>query len=261
MRFLFSLLFLCSLSTGASVSTSSSSGSSAVNTATTISYLDEFIGGVSAGTFAGSSGNIFGQTYWQPSVSGTGAAINNVNTGLAGHASNVTLTTGTTTTGWAVAGSLNNYIVPSDGAMTIEFVVSLPTLSDGTNTYIMRAGVNPSGTSTALGSNELAFEYDSTQSANWRFYTRASSTQTTGVSTTAVTSGWHHLQIVTNAANSSVSFYVDGSALANSPLTTNVPTGLMLPYLDIIKSAGTTARTVIFDLFKFTQTLNSARYL
>ena len=65
-------------------------------------------------------------------------------------------------------------------------------------------------------------------SPNWQCETRAANAPTTTVSSVAITFGaWHTAQILTNAAWTSVQFFLDGTLLATN--TTNIPTVLCAP--------------------------------
>jgi hypothetical protein len=131
--------------------------------------------------------------------------------------------------------------------------VRIPDLSDGTNTYHIRAGLVTSFNSTPL-SGGISFTYDlagtqtgSSASANWQTITASSNVRTynqnyTGTSVAA--NSWTKLQIVANS--SQVLFFINGSLIATH--TTNLPSSQnLIPYFDIRKTAGSTARTFEID--------------
>lgn len=144
------------------------------------------------------------------------------------------------------------------GTITLNFVIKIATLSNVTNRYTLRVGFGD--TSNADQANGVYFEYsDNINSGNWVYKSASSSVLTTSNSTTAVTTGWHNLQIIVNSTATSVSYYVDG-VLLGSAITTNIPTATITPFVDIVWSAGTiAANSIQVDLFTLNQVFTTAR--
>src|SRR5262245_5696690 len=194
--------------------------------------------------------------YYATTVSGTGAA----KTALAvdGHRQCVArLGTGTTTTGRA--GSIYNTgtvveFSSTSGLTTYETVFRIPTLPDGTETFSMWCGFHDSGSATdAVDGIYIKL---TTADTEFQFVTSNNSTRTTtDTGVTAAGGTWYRLRIeITN--NSEARCYL--AAFATGPLTTlvatnstNIPSGSTRTTfgggLNIIKSAGTTERTLDFS--------------
>lgn len=145
------------------------------------------------------------------------------------------------------------------GIITINWVIKINTLSNATNRYILRLGLGD--TVNADQVNGTYFEYsDNVNSGNWVGKTASASTRSTANSTTAVSTGWHNIMVQINAAGTSVAFFVDGVQIANSPLAANIPTAAIVPFIDVIRSAGTiAASSVVIDLMYLNQVLTTAR--
>jgi len=149
-------------------------------------------------------------------------------------------------------------ILLGGGILTLNWIFKIVTLSTGTNRYILRIGLG----NTALldQSSGLYFEYsDNINSANWNYKSAKATVRTTNNSSVAVTAAWHNAQIVVNAAASSVSFFMDGVSLG-AAITTNIPTVVTAPFIDMLQGAGTVAAgSVLIDLMYFNYALTTAR--
>lgn len=216
-----------------------------------VHLFDDFLG-VNA-TITG--GVLYSNYTWnQVGVFSSGAAGISTNPGLLRY-------TGTTNSIMlATASPAQNQIVLGAGALTVNWVIKTAVLSNGTNTYILRCGL--SDTQSLDPVNGVYFEYThSSNSGNWMGKTAQSSSRSTANSSTAVqNSTFVNLQISVNANATSVSFYVNGTQIANSPLAANIPTATIAPYIEIVQTAGTVpAGSVLIDLFYLTQTLTTAR--
>lgn len=149
-------------------------------------------------------------------------------------------------------------LILGGGAMTIDFVINIKTLSTATNRYVMRFGL---GDNIAAGdqTNGVYFEYsDNINSGQWAIKTAKAGTRTTTNSATTVTTAWHHGTIAINAAGTSVTFTMDGVSLGT--IATNMP----IVTLKIINMYDVTAGTIAsdsleIDLFYLTQTLTNTR--
>lgn len=182
-------------------------------------------------------------------VSGTGAALA-ASTATAGRVGVITLSSGTTTTGYASLNTDPASIVLSNGVTRFRCDVQLSALSDGTDTYAARFGLGD----VAVGTDPtdgVFFRYThSVNSGKWVYVTRSNGTETATNSTIApVAATWTTLEIEINAAGTSATFYVDGVS-AGAANTTNIPTGAGREtgaQISILKSAGTTARLISLD--------------
>jgi len=150
----------------------------------------------------------------------------------------------------AAGNAVQAYTLTSD-YIVMTTRIRIPNLSDGTNSYNIRIGLT--STINQINQNSACiFTYDlsgtqtgSSASANWQALTAISNVRTFTNTTTAVSENtWVKLRIVANSSN--VFFYVNNTLVATH--TTNLPTSLNLfPYIDIRKTAGSTARTLEVD--------------
>lgn len=143
------------------------------------------------------------------------------------------------------------------GAMTLNFVFKLVTVSSATHRYNLVFGFGvPTSTNFILVSYQ-----DNLNSGSWQLLTNDGSTTTVN-SATAATTGWHNCQITINAAGTSVEGFMDGVSLGTSATHIPVGPGLGNPNLWIGGVTGATAcalNSIFFDLFYFSQTLTSSR--
>lgn len=145
-------------------------------------------------------------------------------------------------------------IVLGAGILTAEFLVRITLTS--THTYIVGLGLGTPGVEPTDG---VYFLYASgTNSGAWVGKTANASSRTSANSTnTVVSNQWDRLKIIVNAAASSVSYYVNGTQIANSPITTNIPTVSIYPVLS--KSAGVGGEGIDIDIFTLTYALTTPR--
>lgn len=187
-------------------------------------------------------------------ASGTGAsatltAASTLGIGIGG----IRLSTGTTNAGWAYIGDGNfaNSVWLGNGETTIEWRAKLTTLSDGTETYTARAGLIDAGNGN--GTDGVFFRYThGTNSGNWVLVARANNAETTTNSSIAASTSWVLLRIVVNAAGTSAEFFVNGTSAGT--VASGLPTASgrdTAPCISIVKSAGTTARTMDVDYVYF----------
>lgn len=148
------------------------------------------------------------------------------------------------------------------GITTINWVVQLSALSSGGNTYRFSCGLADDVTLSAQSDsyvNGVYFTYTgSVNSGNWQIKNTAASVTTTGSTTVAASTSFVTLSIVINAAATSVAYYIDGNQVSVSPLTTNIPTAALTPFVATINTAGTTPQYNI-DLFWTTIVLSNPR--
>ncbi len=201
--------------------------------------------------FIFSSAALLGGAWDISSYSGTGALVSQ----LAGLVTTLrpgilNLTTGTEVTGRAAIRSSNASaaFLFGAGAYTIEADIYITTLSDVTNTYAIRFGFGDVTSGDFV--DGAHFEYsDAGSTPNWYKCTASNSTRTkTDTTVAAVAGAWTRLKVVVNAAGTSVEYFINGTSVG--VVTTNIPTGTGREtggLLSIVKSAGTTARTVNTD--------------
>jgi hypothetical protein len=178
---------------------------------------------------------------------GTGAAAS-AGQAPAGRVGVVQCTTGTTTTGsCGLTGGLTS-VRFGGGRHRARWDVQFAAASDGTETYTARVGFIDS--TSGEPTDGVFFRYThSVNSAQWVCVTRAAGVETT--TNTSVTLGvgtYRVFEIEVNAAGTEVKFYLDGTLVATH--TANIPTSTARTALGaaIVKSAGTTARTMDLDL-------------
>jgi hypothetical protein len=128
-------------------------------------------------------------------------------------------------------------------------VCKIPTL--GTAAQRFSAFIGFSDVRTTTGTDSVCFYYnDSLNSGKWMADIRSNST-TLGPFDTGITAdtGWHRYEIVVNAAGTSATFYIDGALVYTA--TSGIPTGTSRATgvsTFIVKSIGTTARTLLTDM-------------
>lgn len=183
------------------------------------------------------------------SGTGAGTTANSAHSD-ATHPGTMSSSTGTTTTGCSAAChieagaiQLGTYAWRSAGCFKI------PTLSNGTETFSVMIGFSDSYTGVAY-TDAVCLRYQhSVNSGKFECVTSSNSSLTAADSgVTAAADTWYSYEIRINAAGSSVGFYINGSLVHTA--TATIPTGSsrVLGYgHNILKSAGTTARTLITD--------------
>lgn len=198
---------------------------------------------------------------------GSGAGLDNT-LATGNHQGLFKINTGTTTTGAGVVRHGVSALLTGGGEIVFDQLVYLGgPVSDGTDTYIVRAGL---GTSTAADStdntNGLYFEHDIAQdTTKWVAVSAKSSTRTRTVGTggtAAITfAAWTHLRIIANAAGTSVVYQVNGTTIAT--ITTNIPAAASEVFgfnVKIFKSAGTSDRACTVDLFEYGSVFTTPRW-
>ena len=139
------------------------------------------------------------------------------------------------------------------GGESFETAINIPTLSNGTQTYVIRTGLCDNNNHAQDCVDGVYFEYSSASSANWRINTALGSTRTKTTTSKAVATGWTNLKWVATSS-SNITFYVKsagetsytnvGSITTNIPTSSSNATSLMML---IDKTAGTTERTFKVD--------------
>lgn len=196
-----------------------------------------------SGNLPGSDGFIFGN---QSSGSGSGMNLySNISDSFTNPTCGIlTVTTGTTSTGRGGFDSWNSRPHRNDtGTTTFETLLYIPTLATVAEDYVIRVGyVRGLGIDTQC----IAFEYDRAQSTEWRCVTGDLANFSRSTTTVAVAeTKWIKLSATWTAA--SASFFINDAGVAT--ITSNIRPSACWLGGHIIKTAGTTARTVLLDYF------------
>ena len=225
---------------------------------TVIEFFEDFF------TSNSTTGTI-GTHGWNSATSGTGAAISQATVPLV--TSNVgatQMTTGTTNAGRAVI-FLNGSTLwnATGGEITVETLVLINNLSDGTETFKVYVGLGDNSGGSGDMTDGVYFSYSSTDIAgDWQGNVSGTSSRTTLDTNTAVAADtWYKLKFVINSAANSVEFFINGTS-KGTIADANIPTvtEFFMPIFKIEKSAGTTARLAKIDYFYFLKTLSGTRY-
>jgi hypothetical protein len=170
--------------------------------------------------------------------------------------------TGTTAAGYAGAGSNDlgaSYLFGGGDLWRWETDVRLPTLSNGTDTYTVRAGFFDAPNTD--GTDGCFFKYSSgVNGGAWEGDCRNNSTVSTCNTTITVAAAtWYRLTVVVTSSTSA-DFYVNGTLKCT--VSTNIPNGAGRTTswnVDIVKSLGTTARTMDIDYVEINAQLGTSR--
>lgn len=201
-----------------------------------------------------------GDLLWTAQQSGSGAGTTHITTGSAQHPGIVRLSTGTTTTGFCGQYTLsgNSSIILGAGKTHLQAVLTLSAASDGTDTYYSNVGLFDA--TTPNPNNGIYFRYThSENSGKWQgFCANGGSRTSVDLGITPAGGTWTRFGWELNSAGTSVQFYVDGVA-TGSAITTNIPTGALIPRHYIIKTAGTTNRDLDIDAWQLVQEFSTPR--
>lgn len=228
------------------------------NPANGFHYFNDFISTVNTGT---GGADVVAQN------SGTGAASAGASVSDQNRIGVVQSTTGTTATGYTGVGSGSTAIRLGGGTWSFEAAIYIGTLSSGTERYQLAVGFIDS-LSASNKTDGAYLLYDdggvstgSAASANWQAVTCSNSTRTfTTTSTAVAATTWIKLGVEVNAAATSVVFKINGTTVATH--ATNIPTGASRQTgfgWTLVKSVGTTARTVDVDYVSVAASFTSAR--
>jgi hypothetical protein len=198
----------------------------------------------------------------------TGGDWGHIGFGLAGGANATTTPTATLPAGWQLGTSTSatgvaslyfsktvlNPTFYSSAYMVASTVVYIPTLSDGTQTYTFQFGLVPSPSSTTLAvNNSIGIRYSNgINSGKWEGFTRnnAGTESTADLGTTVAVDTKYILTVVVDKAKTEARFFVNGNYAGR--VTTNLPNNVAVGTRAIIvKSAGTTSRTVTIPTYTF----------
>ena len=184
--------------------------------------------------------------------SGSGATVSYTTAGL--HDANrfgiANEQTGTTTTGRCALGSATiEQIEFGTGIVKYCAIVKVPTLSDGTNTFLVQCGFHDNLSGSPV--DGLYFEYThSVNAGDWTTYVYSNSGTTGGFDTNVAvaTGNWYRLEIEVNAAATQALFSINGTVVQT--FTGTIPTGnaRRVGFMSSIrKTAGTTNRSLYAD--------------
>ena len=199
-----------------------------------------------------------GKSYYV--VAGTAAqAVSYFGSPTGNYNGRVELSSGTQSSGSVTAqvgvnsvNAINGFTQSGVGAYTFKGNLQIPVLSTSVQRFYAGLGVADRGIYSVSASPASrfwhAFRYkDDVNSGNWVCESNNNGTVTTTNTSVAATTDNAAFEIRVNAANDSVTFYIDGVLVATH--TTNlVPSSqFVTPFCGIGKTVGTTARTVISD--------------
>jgi hypothetical protein len=209
------------------------------------SYLfDDFNGAVTP--FADTSG-------WNIVAAGTGAAVSAVGAaqGTFGDFGVIQLSSGTTAAGALLYQKQINGMYFGLGNFYYEWRISVPTLSVTGQLFSVNLGFGNASTAAGLPTNGIYFTIPLANpgTALSVVTTKAGVSTTTPTTQTLAANTYYRLGLLVNAAANSVIAYVNDIAVTPS-ITTNIPnttSNTCGPFVQIIKSTGTTARTVAVD--------------
>lgn len=219
--------------------------------------MDDFIWGTA------NLGNSAGG--WAEVASGTGAQVDVSTFGLDGTenaAGVVEVNTGTTTTGRCGIGKgTANFLFGNGNALRCASRNAVSALSDGTDTYTLYIGFIDNGGAGDVTDGAYFRYTHGTNSGELEAVTANNGTRTATDTNVVLGAGtFSNYEIRVNAAGTSITFYINGTLVATN--TTNIPTGAGrwtgLGF-KIEKSAGSTARLLYMDWYKFLLTRTSSR--
>lgn len=207
--------------------------------------------------------SVYGAFYWVSS--GTGSAVQGFTTSAAplGFLSAHELKTGTTTTGLAChytqqAGTYAAIALSSAIRYNFHARVQIPVVSDGTETFEYYAGFMDDITGSANIVDGVYFTYThSASSGQWVCHTENNNTKTSTASGITMTAAQNY-DLKISVFGGSAYFYIDDVLVVTT--ATNVPdddTNRITSIGDcIIKSAGTTSRSVYVDVLAYGRRTN-----
>lgn len=176
------------------------------------------------------------------------------------------VSTSSSTTGFAQIFVLDNgQRVLGGGVLTYTFYFNILSLSIAGQRYTLTLGLNDNTSGVTPTTNGIWVSYsDNVNSGNWTFNTMSGGVSTNSNSSTAVSTGWQVIQIVINAAGTSVSFSagttLSGLASLGTAISTNIFTSARSEAaVSIVKSSGTTPAYVGLDLVTISQNLTVPR--
>lgn len=143
------------------------------------------------------------------------------------------------------------------GEFFVEYVIKIPTLSNGTDTFTARVGFLDSHTPV----DGCYFEYtDSVNSGQWQCKASGNSTVTTSNTTVAADTNFHRFGVLVNATGTQVDYYIDGTNVGTIT-GANIPdsTEYTAHGVGIVKTLGAGTRYIYIDYYFFDVELTTAR--
>jgi lysophospholipase L1-like esterase len=179
----------------------------------------------------------------------------------------LTLSTLAVANGRAFVGTDRSVLELSGGEAIFGGSTQIPILSTATERFQLLIGFFDTATA-ANQVDGLYFLYDeggvstgSTAGPNWKLVASSNSVRTFVTSTIPVDTAWNNFKITLNSAGTRADYYING--LFAGSVATNLPIGGSARSVGlgamIIKSIGTTARTVLLDWLYFKQILKVPR--
>lgn len=205
-------------------------------------------------------GSLAGKFQWASTATGTGAACTQVSTGQdATHIGIIQCSTGTTATGKSslFSGAATFWVASNTtGAKRLNLLVQIPVLSvTGTQQYVAYAGCLDSAT--AAPGNGVYYRYDATSDLHWKACTASATVETCNNTTNTVTAGqWDNLQWDIANGTSNVTYTINGTSTG---ITNSTAWGACSPAVSIFSAIGTTAKTVLWDIVRYTDYFASSR--
>lgn len=158
-----------------------------------------------------------------------------------------------------------SFVHVGNGMLSMQAIVRLDNLSDGTNRYRCQIGLGTdmNGAFGAMN-NCILFNYiDNANSGQWQLITKNGGVTTTTNTTVAADTNYHNFRILVNAAGTSVSFYIDGSLVGGGAVTTNIPAStenMQIGVTNVNEGASDGSnRYILLDRIYAYQKLTSAR--
>lgn len=186
----------------------------------------------------------------------TGAAVDQ--NSEAGAPGLLTLSTGTTTNGYARLCSTNGAVIKlGGGEVRFKQRLKIPTVANGTDDFYIQCGLF----NAFIGATDGVRIYcqSGVNAGKWIVNTFVGGTGYTGVNTSIspVAGAYTTIEGVINAAGTALQVYIDGALVAT--VTDPLPTIPLAHMTLLIKIAGTGSRDVVVDYHELTLTLSSAR--
>ncbi len=181
-------------------------------------------------------------------ASGTGTVSATAPTSALPNSHNIGTSTSATAGGWVgFSKGSNTFSYFSSAHIFGEYLISIPTLSDGTNTFQATCQItNLMTSSTVTGNNSCGITYSNgVNSGKFQLYSQdnagASTTADSGVTVAAGT--LYKLRVEINKARDEIRYYINGAMVGR--ITANMPQADVCGSRAIIlKSAGATARNL-----------------
>jgi hypothetical protein len=201
---------------------------------------------------------------WVTDNVGAGAIF--FNHPVADHPGVFRASTGTTSSGIgrAIRGSSptsdssnRQYLLGTDD-LVVEALIRIPTLPDGTQTFTYTVGLRSSFSGSSLSLVAASVVYTA-GAVKWRLSTRNEASTSTDVDSAGAAPSantWHLVKITANT--STITLHIDN--VLHCTNSTALPDGGMAPYIQIIKSAGTTSLDGDCDFFWIHQDFSAPRF-